>query len=217
MIEERVNFRGENDGVHLIVEGGNFRNILIELDKKLKKGKGFYDGAKLLSIYSEELSILEKIEIAYRLKYKFKFVLDDEELTKMMQEDKKEEKKIVEMPQDIYTRCDTLFIHRTVRSGQVITHEGSIVIIGDVNPGAIIEAKLNIIVLGNFRGSGSAGENDENSIIAAYRLNPTQLKIADKIARAPDEKDTDHNRSSLPEIARIINGKIVIEPYLPNK
>lgn len=214
MLEERVNFRGENDGIHLITEGENFENIIIVLDKKLKKGKDFYKGAKLLSIKSDNLSNLQKVEIAYRLKYKYGLILDEKSIESFIAE-KKEEKKIVEIVKDVYTKCDTIFINRTVRSGQIIKHEGSIVIIGDVNPGAVIEAKYNIIVLGNFRGVGNAGYGDENSIVAAYRLNPTQLKIADKIARAPDE--TEDNKLLLPEVARIINDELVIEPYLPNK
>jgi septum site-determining protein MinC len=49
---------------------------------------------------------------------------------------------------------------------------------------------------------------DENTIIAAYRLNPTQLRIANHITRPPDGEVIMVNS---PELARIRAGKVVIE------
>ncbi len=85
-----------------------------------------------------------------------------------------------------------------------------------MNPGgAFLKSKGNIIVLGTLRGVAHAGSGGNiNSIVAAYNLLPSQLRIADLIVRAPDD---DISRYRLPEVAKIYKGEVVIEPYLPKK
>jgi septum site-determining protein MinC len=106
------------------------------------------------------------------------------------------------------------FVHGTLRSGQEIAFNGNIVVIGDVNPGAQLKAKGNIVVLGSLKGLAHAGiGGNTKAVVAAYSLLPTQLRIADLIVRPPE----DDMQYKYPEIARIVNGEVVIEPYLPNK
>jgi len=103
----------------------------------------------------------------------------------------------------------TVLIQRTVRSGQSIRYPGNVVIMGDVNPGAEVVAGGNIIVMGSLRGMAHAGAaGNQNSVVAAFRLHPTQLRIADHIARAPDG---DAVKPEQAEIARIQNGIVVIK------
>lgn len=106
---------------------------------------------------------------------------------------------------------NTLLIQRNLRSGQTVEYHGNIVIMGDVNPGAEVIAGGNIIVLGSFRGIAHAGASgDETSTITAFRLRPTQLRIAGHITRPPDD---DESGLDIPEIARIREGVVVIERY----
>lgn len=77
--------------------------------------------------------------------------------------------------------------HGTVRSGQIVEHEGDIVVIGDVNPGAQVLATGDIYVMGTLRGLAHAGcDGNERAIIAAVFFQPTQLRICDVISRSPD-------------------------------
>jgi septum site-determining protein MinC len=77
-----------------------------------------------------------------------------------------------------------MVIKRTVRSGQVIKHAGTIVILGDVNPGAELIAEGNVIVWGKLRGVVHAGASgDANATVGALSLAPTQLRIGTLIAR----------------------------------
>ena len=77
---------------------------------------------------------------------------------------------------------ETKFYHGSLRSGQKIEFEGSIVILGDVNSGAEIIAEDNIVVLGNLRGMAHAGaKGNEDAIIAAHIIDSLQIRIADKI------------------------------------
>jgi len=80
--------------------------------------------------------------------------------------------------------------HGTVRSGQVIEHEGDIVIVGDVNPGGLVLATGDIYVMGTLRGVAHAGcRGNQQAIIAAVFFQPTQLRIHDVISRSPDQRE----------------------------
>ena len=102
----------------------------------------------------------------------------------------------------------------TVRSGDRISSNGDLFIIGDVNPGAIISANNNVYVWGKLFGIAFAGKNgDKNASIASLYLNPLQLRICEIVAIGPKEKPKDQ----YPEIAILEDNKIIIKPYLLNK
>ncbi len=104
---------------------------------------------------------------------------------------------------------DTTLIYRSLRSGQKYRSEGNMVILGDINPGAEVIAGGNILVMGVLKGVAHAGAyGDENAVIAAFRLNPIQLRIANHITRPPDGESIIVNT---PELAKIRAGKVVIE------
>ena len=104
---------------------------------------------------------------------------------------------------------ETVLICQHLRSGSKFFTDGNVVILGDVNPGAEIIAGGNIIVMGSLRGMVHAGASgDEKAIIIAFRLIPTQLRIADHITRPPDGEEVVIDS---PEMARIRSGKVCIE------
>src|SRR5207248_7837540 len=106
---------------------------------------------------------------------------------------------------------DTLFLRRTVRSGQAIHHHSNVVVLGDVNPGAEIIAGGDIIVWGVLRGMVHAGYPDnENAIVCSLVLAPVQLRIAHLLSRPPDG----YQVQARPEFATIKNGQIVVEAWL---
>jgi septum site-determining protein MinC len=111
--------------------------------------------------------------------------------------------------EDIKHYDNTALICRHIRSGQKKFVPGNAVILGDINPGAELIAGGNILVMGSLRGLAHAGVfGDEGAIITAYRLNPTQLRIATHITRPPDGE---RHEVDYPELARIREGRVVIE------
>ena len=77
----------------------------------------------------------------------------------------------------------TKFHKGSLRSGQKLEFEGSLVIIGDVNSGAEVIAEENIVVLGALRGLAHSGaKGNKNAFIAAEKVLSPQIRIADKIA-----------------------------------
>ena len=100
-----------------------------------------------------------------------------------------------------------------VRSGDKISSNGNLIIVGDVNPGAQISARKNIYVWGKLCGIAIAGiSGDENCKIASLHLNPLQLRINKTVAIGPKEKPLNH----YPEIALLEFGRIVIKPLIVN-
>lgn len=89
---------------------------------------------------------------------------------------------------------ETKFFRGSVRSGQRIEYEGSIVILGDVNGGAEIIAGDNVIVVGVLRGLAHAGAyGNKKAIIAAASIECKQIRIADIIKEMEEEKDEEGN------------------------
>ncbi|AIQ37464.1 MULTISPECIES: septum site-determining protein MinC [Paenibacillus] len=105
---------------------------------------------------------------------------------------------------------DALFLMSGIlRSGQVLHHDGNLLYLGDVNPGGTITCSGDIYILGSLRGMAHAGvDGNEEAIIAASLMSPTQLRIADIISRPPDEWET---RESSMEFAYLTNGAMQID------
>ena len=211
-----ITFKGVKEGVYLEIEGSNIEDIKNEIELKIRKSPGFFQGTTFLGVKAENLTPEEVLEISLILKYKYDFNLQiDGDFFKETIRSFNDEEIIEDSFVDISKEGMTKFLYGTLRSGQSIEYNGNIVVVGDVNPGAVLKAKGNIIVLGYLKGVAYAGlDGNTQSVVAAYQLLPTQLRIGDIIVRAPDG---DVSQYKLPEVARIDNGEVVIEPYLPNK
>ena len=72
------------------------------------------------------------------------------------------------------------FYKGNLRNGDVLESEASIVVIGDVEKGARVAAKGNVIILGSLKGSVFAGiTGNLNAVVVAFEMAPTQIKISD--------------------------------------
>jgi septum site-determining protein MinC len=98
-----------------------------------------------------------------------------------------------------------VLVKRTVRNGRLVQSDGHVVVLGDVNAGAMIVAGGDVVVWGKLRGTVHAGAHgDENAVVCALYLAPTQLRIAGYITISPDDK----RRNPKPELAMVRNGRI---------
>ncbi len=117
-------------------------------------------------------------------------------------------------------KLPTLYIQRTLRSGQSITAEGNIVVIGDVNPGSEIKAKGDITVWGILGGIAHAGsDGNKYARIRALKMHAIQLRIADVFARRPDSINIPYIQKSStfePEEARVKHKQIIISKMYEN-
>lgn len=108
----------------------------------------------------------------------------------------------------------TLYINQTLRSGQTVSYEGNILIIGDAHPGSEIVAGGDITVWGILGGIAHAGsQGNITSKVRALKLNAIQLRIAGLYARRNDTLNVPYVQKTnefTPEEAQIEDGKIVI-------
>lgn len=83
-------------------------------------------------------------------------------------------------------------IHRgSLRSGQRLEYEGTLIVLGDVNDGAEVIAGDNVVVVGNLRGLAHAGaKGNKQAIVAAHRIDTHQLRIANIIKELVKDDDS---------------------------
>lgn len=206
MNHDIISFKGNKEGIYIQINEADFKIIKEELTKKLTNTKDFFKGVKVIDIRGYNLTDIE-IAILSNIIEEFDIKVD------IMP--KEIEKVEYEVPFSGIYEGDTKFIRNTLRSGQREEYDGNIVILGDTNPGSDIVAKGNIIVMGTLRGIAHAGsDGNKDSIVAAFKMKPTQLRIADIIARSPDNEVLN---PKWPEIARVQANKVIIEPYLQKK
>lgn len=102
---------------------------------------------------------------------------------------------------------EPMYLQTTVRSGIEVRHTGAVVILGDVNPGGSVIADGDIVVWGTLRGVAHAGAaGNSRCLIMALRLEPTQLRIGEFVARAPEKPPAQFE----PEVAYVTNEGIRI-------
>lgn len=103
---------------------------------------------------------------------------------------------------------ETKFYRGSLRSGQKMEAEGSLVILGDVNSGAEVMAADNIVVLGALRGLAHAGaKGNKKAIISAGLLDTVQIRIANIV------QEIDRDEEPIHKLAYVFveNDEIIIE------
>lgn len=231
-----VRIKGIREGLLVTVEAEPGRDLVRELDYELAQKKGFLRGSRVALAVGEQLldrsSLSAVQDLLARHGMALWAVLADTAETKDAARDlglatrlpgsqtdldgKAFEPPAARPPEPTPAPAVSessnqggILIKETLRSGRSIEHEGHVVIIGDVNPGAQIVAGGDVVVWGKLRGLVHAGAlGDHSAVICALELIPTQLRIADQIAIAPDRR-----RQPIPEMAAIRNGQIVAEAW----
>jgi septum site-determining protein MinC len=213
-------FKGNSEGLVIVVpEEYGFEQALEEIDNKVSNAARFFKGARIKVTYRGANWTSQQEE-------RVKSVLDEKSGAVIESFTKDEESrqspavpKQHQPAQPVSTRRlffagvdegNCKFVRSTVRSGTRIQYDGNVVIMGDVNPGGEIIASGNVVVLGVLRGMVHAGaDGNRDAFIYALSIRPTQIRIAEVIARMPEEAEDTHLR---PEIATIRNDRIEVEP-----
>ena len=158
--------------------------IIEELKEKLPELKKFYQEEKTPILITGRILKSAEIEeiqslINHEIKVKIEF---DSPRTLGLHGIKKTFKKEIEV-------SETKFYKSSLRSGQRLEFEGSIVILGDVNDGAEVIAEDNIIVLGSLRGMAPVGaKGNDSAIIAAHIIESPQIRISNNIKERQREE-----------------------------
>lgn len=191
-----------------------FEELKLVVAEKFKESSKFFENAKMaISFEGRFLSNDEQREILDIIEQN-----TDMHIVCVMENDPSKEeiyKKTVEQKLMELSNNTGQFYKGILRSGASLEFETSVIIIGDVNHGARVVSKGNIIVLGALKGNAFAGATgNTNSFVVALDMSPTQIRIADVIARSPDKPVKEENRE--PKIAFLEDGNIYIEPLNKN-
>lgn len=112
------------------------------------------------------------------------------------------------------SKLPTLYVQQNLRSGQTISYDGNILIIGDVHPGSEVIAKGDITIWGILGGIAHAGaRGNDYARIRALKMNAIQLRISGYYARRPDTVNIpfiQRTTEFTPEEARVNEGEIAI-------
>lgn len=201
-MSEDVVFKGSRSGLQLIFDQTvDFTSIIRQLRVKLESAIDFFGKGTIVNVAVDKITKEQEAELVILFeRYGLTLKAIDTSMPKVNKI--KSEEVVVEASKEI------TIIERTVRGGQEIISNGSVVILGNVNPGAKIIAGGNIDIKGTCRGLVHAGAfGDLTATIVADKMLAMQIRIADLIARAPDNLET----VDTAECARIKDGSIVIE------
>lgn len=213
MAQDAVCIKGTKQGLVIILNPGySFEEIKNNLSDKIVSAKGFFKGAEFTlmapKITPAETRMLEEICLEHGLVPNNSIEFPTKNVSKSKSV-KTNEEEIFEtnIPSDA-SNC--LLLEHGIRSGQTIQYDGHITVLGDVNAGGVLIASGNILVMGALRGIAHAGVfGDKKAVIVAHRMEPEQLRISNIIARSTKDSKL-HN---YPELARLENDRIMIEPY----
>lgn len=184
--------------VHLKKEGITIRineeasqkEIIENLNKKLPQLKKFYQEEKTPIIVTgkvlknkevDEIQTLIKSKIDVEIEFETPKTLGLHSIKKTFNRE--------------IAISETKFHHGSLRSGQKLEVDGSIVILGDVNSGAEVIASDNIVVLGALRGLAHAGaKGNKQAIIGAGILDAVQIRIANIVKEIDRDEEPLHKQ-----------------------
>lgn len=221
-MSQPVIIKSNKYGINLILDQSTpFRELLGHIKEKFLESDKFFKNARMaISFEGRELTPEEEYQIIDTISQNTSItiacVIDNNEIREQLVK-----KKI-----DEYDSMASLNMGRiykgTLRSGHVLESETSLIVIGDVNPGAKVVSAGNIVILGALKGTAYAGETGETScFVVALDMDPMQIKIGDVIGRSEDKgflaSLRERKRSATePQIATVSGNQILIEPITKN-
>lgn len=241
-MSQSVQIKGTKSGIILVLdESVPFEVLKGEIAEKFQEASSFLGKHKMgLIIRGKNLSESEQEEVVSIIvnnsDLSITCIIDEQSTTERLFNIEKEEKALEEKSASLESQEEAisaavasaydntaLIYTGNLRSGQDISCEQSVILLGDVKPGGSVTSYGSIFILGELRGNAFAGAGgDREAIVMALKLDPLQVRIADAIAISPDaekgpkirfKKKKLVNSENEPEVAYIDNGHIVKTSY----
>ena len=207
-----VILKGRRDGITISLDPAMpFSELKKHFKSRVSDTRQFFDGAKSNISFmgrnlsdKEERALLDIIMTETSLEVPF---VAHEEAFKPVNPSFVTDSAPSHLPHNVNT---TSYHQGGLRSGQAIRFSGSVVVLGDANPGSEIIAEGHVIVLGALKGMVHAGcTGNEECFVSALSFSPTQLRIANTITFIPQDKNT-----KSPACAYIQDGQVFIAPLM---
>jgi septum site-determining protein MinC len=187
---QNVTIKGTKEGLVLHLDDScSYEELKRELDNKLSANSRTQDERQLTSVKVEMgnryLTESQREELKDLIRQKKNFVVDDIESNVITKEE----------VERLMAKTEVMTVSRIIRSGQVLEVPGDLLLVGDVNPGGTVIAGGNIFIMGTLKGMAHAGCFGNNeAVIAASSMKPSQLRISDCLNRAPDSTQSNEKR-----------------------
>jgi len=200
---QNVMIKGTKDGLILHLDDTcSFPELMKELEDKISIHYKQEEDAPLVTVRIHTgyryLTRKQEQKIRDLIRHKKNLVVDTIESNVITKED----------ADRLRRESEIVSVAKVVRSGQVLTVPGDLLLIGDVNPGGKVVASGNIFILGALKGIAHAGfEGNHEAVICASLMQPTQLRIGEYINRAPDWDDGERHEM---ECAYIDQSKVIV-------
>lgn len=195
-------------------EADTFEEILQETAIRFRESRDFFKDARMaLSIKGRKLTEEEENTLLNIISensdiHILCLVSDDEDTDRMFIKAISE----TDFSEDGNGNSAGQFYKGTLKNGEVLETEYSIVILGDVYPGSAIISARDIIVLGGLYGEAYAGGNgSDGHYVAALEMSPEKLKIGDFKYHAKEKSKWGIKPKVQPKIAYVKNKKIVMD------
>ena len=226
-MSNQVIIKGKNDRLVIALNPkANFLELCDILKTKILEAKNFIGNSRMAIEFSGRNLTSEQEDILIgiltensNIVISYIFTEKNEKVEKKNKEKKsKDQVMALSKLNPLMEEGKTHFYRGTLRSGAKIESDGSVVVIGDVNPSSIIRARGNVIVLGRLNGTVYAGLNgDDKAFVTAIYFNPIQLTIGMKTKTDIQKEILDSSRVNKKDkfrIARIKNQEIVVEELI---
>lgn len=215
-MKDVVKIRGLKQGLQILIEkNAKFEDVKSTLLGKLESGDKFF--IRGTTVFMDKNSFnADQIEELRRMFHRNGMLFSEKSPPITSRFEQKPVLNSVQTPPPppiikVEKAQPTVVVNKTLRGGQEIRTESSVLVFGNVNPGAQIIAGGSIDIRGVCRGYVHAGAfGDQTACIVADKLRPIQIRIADLIARPPDNIQN----AEKAERASIKNGYIVFEPII---
>lgn len=205
-----VVIKGNRSGMSVILDPDvSFEQLLEDVAKKFSESNKFWGSVQMtLTLEGRPLSSEEEFQIVNTITENSSIevlCLLDTDAERIGRCEKALNERLMEL-----SSHTGQFYRGTLKRGETLESEASLIIIGDVLHGAKVLAKGNVIILGDLKGTVCAGvAGNKEAVIVAFEMTPVQMKIAD-ISTKLDEKGKRLGRGAL--IASIENNTICTKP-----
>lgn len=209
-----ITIKSFSNGIRLYMDSEcSFDEILKEVDKKFTESAGFFKNSKLaVSLEGRSLTedqerlIVNTMESCANMSILYIIGKDDDSAINF----KKNNDKPYFEANNYSSSCE--IYKGDVKKNVVLEFDTSVIIVGDVEPDAIVKSSEDIIVLGGLYGNAYAGFNNENShFVFAAEMSPQRLLIGPYRYITKEKSFWSIKPKYQNKIAYVMDNKVVVE------
>jgi septum site-determining protein MinC len=216
-----IRIKGIRDGLLVSLPAAGWEDQRTALLAQIDGQQAFFNGARLaLEVGAQVIKVNEMVELRDQLSERnvsLWAVISDSAATEQTSQllglatriSKPRPEEVANLDAEPIPEETALFLNRTLRSGTRIEFPGTVVVLGDINPGAELVAQGNIVIWGRLRGTVHAGcAGNKEAVVCALDLLPMRLEIAGEVLRLPAGWE-----AGKPEVALLRDGTVVLEHW----